>query len=412
MASVYRTKKRNGKFHRLWRFKFRDHTGKWRAGTGWPDKQKTLEHAQTLEAEHRAIRKGEKELPPSWLRERNRPIEDVIKEYMEWGRATGGLKGHGWSKDHAEKRAISLRFWVSELQLRALADIDLGKVEARSRKLLSGGLTGKTVAGYVEGLKALCTWAVKHGFLKSNPLQAMSRFDVTPKCPHRAFTEDELRRLLEAAPPERRLIYKVALCTGYRAGELRALKVKSLDVFGPSLRLGGDFTKNRRDAEQPIQRELAAELQETAKTKGPDMPLLAMPTKATANENFRRDLKKARIKHITDAGKATFHSFRKNYINSVVSSGSDLKTIMTLARHGSAQMSMETYAKAKPERLRAATEAVSEELERAIAAKPCHTFVKQAVGAESQKPGNAVETAVSGPNGMVALRGFEPRSSD
>jgi integrase len=52
----------------------------------------------------------------------------------------------------------------------------------------------------------------------------------------------------------------------------------------------------------------------------------------------------------------TFHSFRVNYINGVVKSGADLKTIMALARHSSATMSMSTYAKTDAQRLRTVAE--------------------------------------------------------
>ena len=97
MASVHRIRDRKGKQLRAWRFKYRDHSGRWRYGTGWPDKRKTLDHALALEAECRAIRKGEKAVPPSWLRERNRPIADVVAEYLEWGRAQGDLRTRGSS---------------------------------------------------------------------------------------------------------------------------------------------------------------------------------------------------------------------------------------------------------------------------------------------------------------------------
>jgi len=249
--------------------------------------------------------------------------------------------------------------------------VELDTVESVSRKLLGSGLTGKTVNGYVESLKALCIWAVKRKYLRENPLAGMRKFDVTPKCPHRALTDDKVRRLLRATSPARSLLYRTALATGYRAGELRALCARDLDVFGPSLNLSGEYTKNRRDACQPISQDLADELHEWSKDRGAGEPLLRMPRKETTNENFQRDCAKAGIRRITDDGKATFHSFRVNYINAVVESGCDLKTIMTLARHGSAQMSMEVYAKPKPERLRAAVDAVAAKLAEAHARDAC-----------------------------------------
>jgi len=127
--------------------------------------------------------------------------------------------------------------------------------------------------------------------------------------------------------------------------------------------------------------------------------LLRMPRKETANENYQRDCAKAGIRRVTSEGKATFHSFRVNYINAVVESGSDLKTIMTLARHGSAQMSMEVYAKPEPERLRSAAEAVSRGVQGAIDAASCCASVAQAVGSETTKPASSEPVGACEPKG-------------
>ncbi|MHC4248998.1 MAG: hypothetical protein ACYS9X_07715 [Planctomycetota bacterium] len=78
-----------------------------------------------------------------------------------------------------------------------------------------------------------------------------------------------------------------------------------------------------------------------------------MPEKQTVNENFQRDCGAVCIQRTTDEGEAMSRSFREGHIDGIVDAGSDLKTIMTLARHGSAQMSMEKYAEPKEPLLRA-----------------------------------------------------------
>jgi hypothetical protein len=98
MASVYKSKNRKGKSHGVWRFKYKNVYGKWVYGTGWSDKQQTLDHARDVEAEHRAVRTGEKAAPHSWLKNRNKPIKEVIAEYVAWGSSCGGRGGRPWSK--------------------------------------------------------------------------------------------------------------------------------------------------------------------------------------------------------------------------------------------------------------------------------------------------------------------------
>jgi len=91
MASVYRRTLKIGKAEKVWRFKYKDHAGRWRYGKGWTDKQKTLDHANNVEADHRAIRKGEKPVPTPGQVLTNRPIREVISDYLAWGRTQGCL---------------------------------------------------------------------------------------------------------------------------------------------------------------------------------------------------------------------------------------------------------------------------------------------------------------------------------
>jgi len=227
-------------------------------------------------------------------------------------------------------------------------------------------------------LRALCNWGVRRAYLPADPLASIATFDKTPKHPHRELTEDEVHFLLQAAPAYRNLLYRTILGTGYRAGEIREVRVHNLDPFGPSITLAGEFTKNRKPARQPITKELELELREHCKGKADSDVLFYLPHPTIVGDEFFADLQAAEIQHVIDGkGKATFHSLRVNYINSVVESGADLKTVMTLARHGSAAMSMETYAKPKPERLRAAAEAVAEQVKAVESGAACSACVRQ-----------------------------------
>ncbi len=86
MASVIRRKGKNGKCEAVWRYRYKHYTGKWKWGTGWPDKKRTLDYALTLEAEHRAIHDGLKPPPSARPLGLTMPIKDAIKEYLGWGK--------------------------------------------------------------------------------------------------------------------------------------------------------------------------------------------------------------------------------------------------------------------------------------------------------------------------------------
>ncbi|MBI5090902.1 MAG: tyrosine-type recombinase/integrase [Candidatus Hydrogenedentes bacterium] len=411
MASVYRRKGPNGRPEKVWRFKFKDVAGRWRYGTGWPDKQKTLHHALEVEADQRAIRKGEKIVLPRPASEADHALSERIAAYLKWGRTQGGKDGRPWDEQNAALKEGYLDWWVDELGLKSLVDIRLDKVERVAQDLLSGGhYAPKSVALRIEALKSLCLWAVRRGYLPSNPLAGLAKIDTRPRDPHRAFNENEVASLLGVAPPQRRLWYEVALATGYRVSELRALRVRDLDLSRPSLPLAADYTKNRKNARQPITQELAERLRSNNQGRPEEAPLLDIPGRE-AWAPLKEDLSAAGIVNQTPEGKATWHSFRKAFVNSLVRSGADLKTIMELARHSTASLSMEVYASADDARLRRAVEAATKHLDQDHQASPCCKYV---AGDSSSATQEDIKKDPEGPYDelvMVGDTGLEPVTS-
>jgi integrase len=365
VAHVFQTFDKNGNPHPRWKIQYVDWKGHKRKTTGYTSRTESEKRAHSIQSEQDDIKKGYRPAPKASDKARN--YAETTAEYLAQGRAKGGRRGFGWAKDHAEKKQCALKWWADRLSLQTIQDIDAALVEGALRELLASGLAGKTVQGYSEALASFCDWCVSRQYLAADPLSIITAFNCTPKNPHRELAADEIQKLLVAAPAHRALLYRVALSTGYRQNELRSLTVGCLDLFGPSLPLAAEFCKDRRDARQPITRELAEELSALTKGKPANAPLLDMPKKETCSENLNRDFIKAGIRRQTTSGKATFHSFRVNYINAVVKTGADLKTIMTLARHSSATMSMSTYAKPDAQRLRECAEAVSESIKNTAA---------------------------------------------
>ena len=405
MASVFRKRdRRTGKKLPAWRFKFKGADGRWHYGVGWPDKQKTVNHAADVEADARAIRTGEKDAPKSTAAKRNTPIGTVTGEYLAWGEVQGGLGGRPWDDQNAKLKRINLEYWKTELGLTLLSDIDLPRVEKVVQALLAAGKAPKTVSLRVESLRSFCLWAIRRGYLAGNPLAGIARLDTRPREPHRALTDAEIAALLGTAPPDRRLWYETALATGFRLSELRDLRVKDLDVFAPSIFLAADFSKDRHDHRQPITRQLADRLKAKAGDRPGDAPLLEIPKSGAHKDNrydpgglLAKDYRAAGVTILTPEGRATWHSLRKSFVTNVVRSGCDLKTAMTLARHSTAQLTMETYAAADPALLRQAAEAAECRVRTAVSrAACCSRGARKAAGAE----GSNVSADAEGRSGI------------
>jgi len=359
MAHVFQTKRRDGTPHPRWRFEFRDCEGRKRKGTGYKSKAETQKLADRLQAEQDDIRKGYR--PPPKPSDQPRAFEDVRDEYLAWGNDQGGRGGRPWSERHARMKATHLAWWKEQLNLRMLSDLvgALGRVEKALRRLRDKGRAGKTLANYAESLASFCDWAVAREYLAEDPLRRLGAFDTTPGSIRRAITGEELKRLLAVVPPDRRLLYEVATCTGLRANELRSLTVDDLDVDNGGLRLDAAWTKNRKPGFQPLPTALVERLRERTQDASSDSALLDVP--AHTARTLNRDLKKAGIpKTIPGEGKLDFHAFRVAYTTLVIEAGATVKEAQSLARHAGPQLTMQVYARTRADRLAAVAQRVGD----------------------------------------------------
>ncbi len=404
MPHLFRTRDKKGKPRPRWRFQYTDWQGTRRTGTGCTSKTETEKLASRIQAQHDEIRKGYRKPPQASDKHERRDFTDVVEEYLKWGMAQGGRRGKPWSKDHARKRQVLLPWWHEQLGFQTLTDLAgvLPRVEKALRGLHAKGLAGKTVQEYAAALRAFVSWCVTRGYLADDPLKALVPFDTTPQAKRRAMTRDEIRRLLDAAPEHLRLLYEVTFCSGLRAGELRALTVNDLDVERGGLHLQSEWTKNRKPGFQPLPKALVERLQDfvaegraaaiyrdvyrrtPAKNPPPTNRLLYVPTN-TARE-LDKDLKAAGIPKWAPGGKIDFHACRVAYITFVVEAGAGIKEAQKLARHVNPELTLNTYARARDERLSEIAERVGEGIlgsENITGASQRNAAVANGCGAES-----------------------------
>ncbi len=375
MAGVVSKPSGSGKY----RFWFKDCAGKRVFRTGGRSKTETRRMAERLEDDHLQIRLGYRPPPRPADKFRARPVSAVCDEYIAWGEAQGGRNGRPWAKAHAGGRRFQLAWWRKELELETIADFEgiLRRVESALQGLQHAGKSGRTVQNYAEALRALCRWCLDRGYLDANPLAKLRAFDTTPQTRRRAMTDAEIHALLESCPPERRLLYKTALCSGLRVNELRQLKVMDLDGDQGGLHLRAEWTKNRQSGFQPLHPTLMCDLTESIRGAEPTAPLLHMRSHPV--RDLDSDLAAASISKWTAEGKLDFHALRTAYISRVVESGASVKEAQTLARHSTAELTLNTYARARSERLAQ----VAEEAGEPIVGEKCAMRVhREAVGAE------------------------------
>ena len=108
-------------------------------------------------------------------------------------------------------------------------------------------------------------------------------------------------------------------------------------------------------------------LAKTAKKPVPHDPLLFVPRNQSCT--IKVDLQKANIPIETAHGKVDFHACRVAYVSLVLEAGAGAKEAQVLARHATANLTMNVYARTRDQRLADITEAVGS----AILSSVCET---------------------------------------
>ncbi len=334
MASVFRKKDRKGRLREHWNYAIFLADGSRKSFMGAATKRETKRIADAHEADER--KKAKQQQQPT-----TKSAAEAAEAYLAHGRLKGGKGGRPWSAYHAGKQKRNLAWWLETLKPETLEDISLLAVEEAVTKHWSH-LAPKTVKNRVSSLRALCDWAVKRELLQRDPLAAWDAGDCEPVCPPRPLNLDEAHRLLGVASPVQRLQYEVAMWTGFRLSELRALRPEDLD--GRFLCLDKERTKAKRDARLPVPEHLLEQLQKRAHATPAGGRLLRIPKGGASWLQLRKDILAAGIEPYTEKGSASWHSLRKTQATLMGQHASDPKTFRELVRHKHLDLTFDRYA--------------------------------------------------------------------
>src|SRR5690606_8921819 len=151
--------------------------------------------------------------------------------------------------------------------------------------------------------------------------------------------------------PDRAMLYRIALGTGFRAAEIASLVPASfnLDDDPPTVTVKAGYSKNRKLAVQPIRRDLAELLRPWVAARPDGRPVFDV-----ANLTFRTaaivraDLEAAGIAYRDEDGRvADLHSLRHTYVTAVRRARAAVKEAPTLAGRGSPELTFGVYAHAR-----------------------------------------------------------------
>jgi len=165
---------------------------------------------------------------------------------------------------------------------------------------------------------------------------------------------------------DRAMLYRLAVETGLRAGELRSLTRLSFHLGDyPNVTIAAAYAKNRRQDELPLKPDTAAQLASHFAGKMPTAVAFAMPKSDKIIDMMTADLAAARTAWIAAAGSqqereqreastflsyrddarrcADFHALRHTFISNLAAGGVHPKTAQRLARHSTITLTMDRY---------------------------------------------------------------------
>ncbi len=317
------------------------------------------------------------------LDQAERPLSEHLAEWLAYLR---GGKRRPHDVDTIEGRMGRL---VQRAGWQRIGQIDRpncsAALQAMRKPTKAGGLnlSAQTSNHYLSHARQFCGWLVAEGRLQGNPLDDLTPLPTEGEQRHarRCPDDEEVRLLFEhlgspsakvrvrLAGPARALLYSVAMCTGFRAGELRALTVESFDRGARTLRIPARKSKRRKKDVIPLPSWLAEQLAGWLDSggvlfghlpaDGPGRALeadLALARKlwvasAEGVERAARE-KSPTLRRVVPTldGPAywDFHSLRHYYVTQLASQdGITPATLQTLSRHSDPRLTLQRYSHGK-----------------------------------------------------------------
>ncbi len=365
MSSIFKRKRDRQRKGSSWYVAYVDATGVRRTVRGCPDRTATEAMARTLESEAELRRRGV--IDPrtdAYATHEARPLADHVADFRRSLEAKGGTRKHALVTAHRAERVLTLA------KARRISDLSLSKALDALAVLRDEGLGAETINHHVRAAKGFSRWLWRDGRAREHALAhlATSNPEADRRRQRRALTPEESGRLIQTAElspivmgmtgPDRAMAYAVALGTGLRADEIRALTPERFDLSGdpPTATVPSGYTKNKHEAIQPLPSTLADRLRLWLSKKPPGRPVFDLPDRTA--EMIRVDLEAAGIASETASGVIDFHALRATYISHLVSSGASVKTCQVLARHSTAALTIGIYAKASLHDIKEAVDAL------------------------------------------------------
>jgi integrase len=341
----------NGQFTKkgeYWYIRYRDETGKQTERKASRDKAVAKSMMAKLEDRLSGIKLGTLDAREADCIEAQQiPLSEHVEDFIRT------LQGRGCVPEHVDGMSKRLTWLMEETKITRLSQIRLSLALDALKDFRDGRRSERTLGHYVAAWKGFTRWCKIDSRTKEDLLDELERPEL-PTSEGAALTPEQAGKLISAtrsgkprrgmSGEDRSWLYALAMYTGFRRGELQALRPEFFDLDGSTStvtlkgNVAGQLTKNRKWAQQPLPSHIIPDLRAWLAKK--QTGLLIVPQDRNSSLMIKADLKAAGI----PAGEFTFHSLRHTYISLINATGADQKSTMELARHSDPRLTFGIYA--------------------------------------------------------------------
>jgi len=375
MATIYKRRgkaNRHGNYYASWI----DHTGKRRVKCTFTTEYAVAQRiAAKLESDAALRREGVVDAQQeSFSTEARRPLASHIDAYES------KLEASGRSEVHVTETCKAIRKIADVCAFKLLSDLQADPVNAYAAGLATSGRSARTIQKHLTAIKSFTKWLATTGKLPRDPLASVQkpspkndrrheRRMLLPEEWHALQTSiADLGAVREGMPaPERVLLYATAIQTGLRSAELRSLTPSRLYLNGPQpfVTCGAGSTKNRKEARQYIQIDLADAIRQHVASREASQPVFTMPHAAHVSRMILKDIRAARDTWINDAADSAeygqraggsflaavdhdgrrldFHALRHTCGSWLAMAGAHPNAVKAVMRHSTIVLTMDAY---------------------------------------------------------------------
>ena len=218
-------------------------------------------------------------------------------------------------------------------------------------------------------LSALCSHAMRYGWMKNHPIKGKVRQSAKTTRTQATFEVEEPRALYKELGPMYRVMLLLDAPSGMRRGELLALQWRDFDFRKKTMTIYksiwhqhvGPVKTKESERVMPLDDEMIADLlawrSQTAYAKDTDW-VFASSRKKGKQPLWPEGVMKNYIRPAAERagiGKhVTWHTFRHTFSTLLMENGEDVKTVQSLMRHANPTITMGIYTHAVDSKKRSA----------------------------------------------------------